>query len=95
MFTSSNDYLVSVRQCFSVLNLMFRLMDRVDGGVIPMLHDLSNHIREAGLADMHAFAATITTVRSHPLIIGLVFLYLFERVKRRLICSRLCERKMC
>ena len=41
---------------------MFKLMDRVDDGVLPMLHDLQHHIKEAGLSDMHACANLITTV---------------------------------
>ncbi|XP_055375208.1 cullin-5 [Condylostylus longicornis] len=42
------------------LNLMFRLLDRVQGGVDPMLRDLENHIVSAGLADMIAAADIIT-----------------------------------
>ncbi|XP_055923127.1 cullin-5 [Eupeodes corollae] len=34
------------------LNLMFRLLDRVQNGIEPMLRDLENHIVTAGLADM-------------------------------------------
>ncbi|XP_055843892.1 cullin-5 [Episyrphus balteatus] len=34
------------------LNLMFRLLDRVQNGVEPMLRDLENHIVTAGLADI-------------------------------------------
>lgn len=47
---------------FIELELMFKLMDRVDDGVLPMLHDLQHHIKEAGLADMLACADIITTV---------------------------------
>ena len=47
---------------FTELELMFKLMDRVDDGVLPMLHDLQHHIKEAGLSDMHACADLITTV---------------------------------
>lgn len=42
------------------LQLMFRLLDRVAGGVDPMLRDLENHIVQAGLADMLAAADVIT-----------------------------------
>ncbi|KAL7038687.1 hypothetical protein ACKWTF_009660 [Chironomus riparius] len=42
------------------LNLMFRLLDRVSGGVDPMLNDLENHIVSAGLSDMVASADVIT-----------------------------------
>lgn len=42
------------------LQLMFRLLDRVTGGVDPMLRDLENHIVHAGLADMVAAADVIT-----------------------------------
>ena len=47
---------------FPGLNLMFRLMDRVPDGINPMLHDLEQHIMQAGLADMFASAEVITTV---------------------------------
>ncbi|PIK56997.1 putative cullin-5 [Apostichopus japonicus] len=43
------------------LNLMLRLMDRVTDGISPMLEDLEQHIREAGLADMVSAAEVITT----------------------------------
>ncbi|KAL5285463.1 CUL5 family protein [Megaselia abdita] len=42
------------------LNLMFRLLDRVQGGVDPMLRDLEEHIISAGLADMLAASDIIT-----------------------------------
>lgn len=42
------------------LQLMFRLLDCVQGGVDPMLRDLENHIVNAGLADMVAAADVIT-----------------------------------
>lgn len=42
------------------LNLMFRLLDRVNGGVDPMLNDLEKYIIEAGLSDMVASADIIT-----------------------------------
>lgn len=42
------------------LQLMFRLLDRVSGGVDPMLRDLENHIVSAGLADMVSSADIIT-----------------------------------
>ncbi|XP_059614263.1 cullin-5 [Phlebotomus argentipes] len=42
------------------LQLMFRLLDRVPGGVEPMLRDLESHIVNAGLADMVAAADIIT-----------------------------------
>ncbi len=47
---------------------MFSLMDRVPDGITPMLHDLEEHIINAGLADMHAAADTITTVSAHFLL---------------------------
>jgi cullin-5 len=42
------------------LNLMFRLLDRVNGGVDPMLNDLESHIIQAGLSDMLSSADIIT-----------------------------------
>ncbi|KAF6028110.1 Cul5 [Bugula neritina] len=42
------------------LELMFKLLDRVQDGVVPMLHHLQHFIKEAGLSDMHACASTIT-----------------------------------
>lgn len=42
------------------LLLMFRLLDRVEGGVEPMLNDLENHIISAGLQDMVSAADVIT-----------------------------------
>ncbi|KAK6636642.1 Cullin-5 [Polyplax serrata] len=42
------------------LQLMFKLMDRVQDGIIPMLKDLEDHIVNAGLADMLASADIIT-----------------------------------
>ena len=42
------------------LSLMFRLIDRVDDGITPMLNDLEAHIVSQGLADMHASAEIIT-----------------------------------
>lgn len=53
---------LSYVQTITELELMFKLMDRVDDGVLPMLHDLQSHIKEAGLSDMHACADVITTV---------------------------------
>lgn len=44
------------------LKLLFNLMDRVQGGVAPMLSVLEDHIRQAGLENMHASKATIVTV---------------------------------
>jgi len=41
---------------------MFKLLDRVQDGVVPMLHHLQHFIKEAGLSDMHACASTITVV---------------------------------
>ena len=46
--------------CITELHLMFRLMDRVEGGVDAMNKDLEKHIIEQGLADMNASAETIT-----------------------------------
>ncbi|KAL3243637.1 hypothetical protein MRX96_020226 [Rhipicephalus microplus] len=40
--------------------LMFGLMDRVPDGVLPMLHDLEQHVLSQGLADMLASADIIT-----------------------------------
>uniref|UniRef100_A0A1A9WJC8 Cullin-5 n=1 Tax=Glossina brevipalpis TaxID=37001 RepID=A0A1A9WJC8_9MUSC len=42
------------------LNLMFRLLDRVPNGTLPMLRDLENHIVSAGLADMLSASEIIT-----------------------------------
>lgn len=44
----------------SKLNLMFRLIDRVQDGIQPMLQDLENFIVCQGLADMMACAEIIT-----------------------------------
>ncbi|CAI7999878.1 Cullin-5 [Geodia barretti] len=43
------------------LNLMFSLMDRIPGGVDPMLRDLETYIVQSGLDDMKANADIITT----------------------------------
>lgn len=40
---------------------MFSLMDRVPDGIEPMLHDMEEHIKAQGMADMMASADTITT----------------------------------
>lgn len=45
------------------LQLMFRLIDRVPGGIDPMLTYLEEHITNTGLADMIAAANIITQVR--------------------------------
>lgn len=42
---------------------MFGLMDRITGGVDPMLRDLESYIIQNGLDDMRACADIITTVR--------------------------------
>ncbi|KAB0802941.1 hypothetical protein PPYR_05127 [Photinus pyralis] len=42
------------------LHLMFRLLERVPDGVLPMLRELESHITSAGLADMIAAADIIT-----------------------------------
>jgi hypothetical protein len=42
---------------------MFRLIDRVQGGIEPMLKYLEEHITSTGLADMIAAASIITQVR--------------------------------
>ena len=44
----------------SKLNLMFRLIDRVPEGILPMLQDLESFIINQGLADMMACAEVIT-----------------------------------
>lgn len=41
---------------------MFRLIDRVQGGIEPMLTYLEEHITSTGLADMIAAASVITQV---------------------------------
>ena len=41
---------------------MFSLMDRIPGGVDPMLQDLETYILQSGLDDMKANADIITTV---------------------------------
>ena len=41
---------------------MYKLMDRVEDGIEPMLECLDTHIVSTGLADMKAHAETITTV---------------------------------
>ena len=46
----------------SELSLMFSLMDRIPGGVDPMLQDLETYILQSGLDDMKANADIITTV---------------------------------
>ena len=42
---------------------MFQLMDRVRGGVDPMIANLESYIVTTGLDDMKASADTITSVR--------------------------------
>lgn len=44
------------------LLLMFQLMDRVLGGVDPMIANLESYIVTTGLDDMKASADTITSV---------------------------------
>ena len=44
------------------LLLMFQLMDRVQGGVDPMIANLESYIVTTGLADMKASADSITSV---------------------------------
>ena len=44
------------------LLLMFQLMDRVRGGVDPMISNLESYIVTTGLDDMKASADTITSV---------------------------------
>ena len=44
------------------LLLMFQLMDRVRGGVDPMIANLESYIVTTGLDDMKASAETITSV---------------------------------
>ena len=44
------------------LLLMFQLMDRVRGGVDPMIANLESYIFTTGLDDMKASADTITSV---------------------------------
>ena len=43
---------------------MFQLMDRVRGGVDPMIANLESYIVTTGLDDMKASADTITSVSS-------------------------------
>jgi len=43
--------------------MMFRLMNRTDNGIAPMLDCVDKHIREQGLQDMIDNADTITSVR--------------------------------
>jgi cullin-5 len=50
---------------FSGLQLMFKLMDRVPDGIVPMLKDLEDHIVNAGLAEMIAAADIITQVKQN------------------------------
>lgn len=57
----------------SELQLMFKLMDRVPDGILPMLKDLEEHIVSAGLADMVASADIITQVGKRK--IKCVFVY--------------------
>ena len=49
----------------SELLLMFQLMDRVRGGVDPMIANLESYIVTTGLDDMKASADTITSVSTH------------------------------
>ena len=46
------------------LSLMFGLMDRIPGGVEPMLQNLESYIKQSGLDDMRSCAEIITTVRN-------------------------------
>ena len=43
---------------------MFGLMDRIPGGVDPMLQNLESYIKQSGLDDMRSCAEIITTVRN-------------------------------
>lgn len=56
------------------LQLMFKLLDRVPGGVDPMLRDLEQHIISAGLADMK-FAADVITQDSEKYVERLLDLF--------------------
>ena len=47
------------------LSLMFGLMDRIPGGVEPMLQNLESYIKQSGLDDMRSCAEIITTVSEH------------------------------
>ena len=47
---------------YTELLLMFQLMDRVRGGVDPMIANLESYIVTTGLDDMKACADTITSV---------------------------------
>lgn len=49
------------------LLLMFQLMDRVRGGVDPMIANLESYIVTTGLDDMKASADTITSVSYYGL----------------------------
>ena len=51
------------------MSLLFYLMDRVEGGVEPILEHLEKHIVATGLADMKAHADIITTVSSLCLLV--------------------------
>ena len=53
------------------LLLMFQLMDRVRGGVDPMIANLESYIVTTGLDDMKASADTITSV---SLLVMVVFI---------------------
>lgn len=56
------------------LLLMFQLMDRVRGGVDPMIANLESYIVITGLDDMKASADTITSVSD-----GINLLWIIER----------------
>lgn len=63
------------------LLLMFQLMDRVRGGVDPMIANLESYIVTTGLDDMKASADTITSV---SLLVIVVFIkYNIFQVRER------------
>ncbi len=55
---------------------MFRLIDRVQGGIEPMLMYLEEHIISTGLADMMAAANIITQVCQRLMLLFIGFFFL-------------------
>ena len=74
------------------LLLMFQLMDRVRGGVDPMIANLESYIVTTGLDDMKASADTITSVSLLVIVVFIKYniLQVWERFFPDLQCLKEC-----
>ena len=64
---------------------MFRLMNEVEDGVIPIRSNLESHIIQDGLADMEACADTIITVSCELCrMINVLSYELWDRIQRNM-----------